>query len=165
MTKIFFVLLLCLIIASSSGFVNCSDVEKEEKIGIFELKKGDLSLRVTNWGASILSLVIPDKNGIYASSKLQINVDSSYLQFLFSLCNWLLTSFTVICFQESWVMLFLDMILLRITLWVYSLVLPPNTLLLHAFFDYCVGRLFYLLCFLFLFNNLDLFKHVIAINI
>ncbi|KAL2570652.1 hypothetical protein GLYMA_18G257700v4 [Glycine max] len=63
MTKIFFVLLLCLIIASSSGFVNCSDVEKEEKIGIFELKKGDLSLRVTNWGASILSLVIPDKNG------------------------------------------------------------------------------------------------------
>lgn len=87
MTKIFFVLLLCLIIASSSGFVNCSDVEKEEKIGIFELKKGDLSLRVTNWGASILSLVIPDKNGIYASSKLQINVDSSYLQFLFSLCN------------------------------------------------------------------------------
>lgn len=48
---------------ASFGFVNGSLVEKE-KIGIFELKKGDISLKVTNWGASIMSLVIPDKNGM-----------------------------------------------------------------------------------------------------
>ncbi|KAL2330007.1 hypothetical protein Fmac_017588 [Flemingia macrophylla] len=60
MTKIF-VFLLCLLLAPTSSFVSCS-VEKQ-KIGIFELKKGDLSLRVTNWGASILSLVLPDRNG------------------------------------------------------------------------------------------------------
>ncbi|KAK7394518.1 hypothetical protein VNO78_15047 [Psophocarpus tetragonolobus] len=59
MTKIF-VLLLCLLLAAS-GSVNCS-VEKD-KIQIFELKKGDLSLKVSNWGASILSLLLPDKNG------------------------------------------------------------------------------------------------------
>ncbi|CAJ1828544.1 unnamed protein product [Sphenostylis stenocarpa] len=60
MTKIF-VLLLCLIFAAS-GFVNCSVVERE-KIRIFQLKKGHLSLKVTNWGASILSLLLPDRNG------------------------------------------------------------------------------------------------------
>lgn len=62
MTKIF-VLLLCLLLAASAGFVNGS-VHKE-KIGIFELKKGHLSLKVTNWGASIVSLVLPDKNGTH----------------------------------------------------------------------------------------------------
>lgn len=61
--KKIFVLLLCLLHLASFGFVNGSLVEKE-KIGIFELKKGDISLKVTNWGASIMSLVIPDKNGM-----------------------------------------------------------------------------------------------------
>ena len=60
MTKIF-VLLLCLILAAS-GFANCSVVEKEN-IRIFQLKKGELSLKVTNWGASIVSLLLPDRNG------------------------------------------------------------------------------------------------------
>ncbi|PNX99533.1 aldose 1-epimerase-like protein, partial [Trifolium pratense] len=60
MTKIF-VLLLCLIVVAF-GFVNGS-VDEKEKIGIFELKKGEISLKVTNWGASIVSLVLPDKNG------------------------------------------------------------------------------------------------------
>lgn len=59
MTKIF-VLLLCLLIVAF-GFVNGYD--EKEKLGIFELKKGGLSLKVTNWGASIVSLVLPDKNG------------------------------------------------------------------------------------------------------
>jgi len=71
MAKVF-VLLLCLILAAS-GFVNCSVVEKEN-LRIFELKKGELSLKVTNWGASILSLLLPDKNGIIHSSKLQIMI-------------------------------------------------------------------------------------------
>ncbi|XP_047158897.1 galactose mutarotase-like [Vigna umbellata] len=60
MTKIF-VLLLSLILAASAS-VKCYVVEKEN-IRIFELKKGELSLKVTNWGASIVSLFLPDKNG------------------------------------------------------------------------------------------------------
>ncbi|KAL4322565.1 hypothetical protein AHAS_Ahas14G0223200 [Arachis hypogaea] len=60
MTKIS-VLLLCLFFFSASGLVNGSS--KHQKIGVFELKKGDLSLKVTNWGATILSLILPDKNG------------------------------------------------------------------------------------------------------
>ncbi|KAL1360798.1 hypothetical protein HN51_006182 [Arachis hypogaea] len=60
MTKIS-VLLLCLFFFSASGLVNGSS--KHQKIGVFELKKGDLSLKVTNWGATILSLTLPDKNG------------------------------------------------------------------------------------------------------
>jgi hypothetical protein len=61
MTKIF-VLLLCLLVVAF-GFVNGS-VDEKEKIGLFELKKGEISLKVTNWGASIVSLVLPDKNGM-----------------------------------------------------------------------------------------------------
>ncbi|XP_054803612.1 uncharacterized protein LOC129306867 [Prosopis cineraria] len=55
-----FFVLLCLLFFAASGFVTGS---VENKIRIYELKKGDVSLKVTNWGASILSLVLPDKNG------------------------------------------------------------------------------------------------------
>jgi hypothetical protein len=61
MSKIY-LLLLCLLVVAF-GFVNGS-VDEKEKIGIFELKKGEISLKVTNWGASIVSLVLPDKNGM-----------------------------------------------------------------------------------------------------
>lgn len=60
MSKIFEVVV-CLFIVGF-GFGNGS-VEKEE-IGIFELKKGEVSLKVTNWGASIVSLVLPDNKGM-----------------------------------------------------------------------------------------------------
>lgn len=33
-------------------------------IGIYELKRGGFSLKVTNYGATVLSLILPDKNGI-----------------------------------------------------------------------------------------------------
>lgn len=75
MTKIF-VLLLCLLIVAF-GFVNGSD--EKEKVGIFELKKGGLSLKVTNWGASIVSLVLPDKNGMTNIFSLQINLPQMLL--------------------------------------------------------------------------------------
>ncbi|KAJ4824174.1 hypothetical protein Tsubulata_011904 [Turnera subulata] len=35
----------------------------KDEIGIYELKKGDFSLKLTNYGATIISLVLPDKNG------------------------------------------------------------------------------------------------------
>jgi len=62
MTKIF--LLLGLLFLATSGFVHGS-YEKKDQIRLFELKKGDLSIKVTNWGATLVSLILPDKNGTY----------------------------------------------------------------------------------------------------
>ena len=56
-------LLLCLVILSVSGLANGSATTKH-KVGIFELKKGDISVNLTNWGASITSLVLPDRHGL-----------------------------------------------------------------------------------------------------
>lgn len=33
------------------------------QIGIYEIKKGDFSVKVTNYGATIISVLLPDKNG------------------------------------------------------------------------------------------------------
>ncbi|XVF58232.1 hypothetical protein PTKIN_Ptkin07bG0048000 [Pterospermum kingtungense] len=35
----------------------------KEEIGIYELKNGDISAKFTNWGATIISVVVPDKDG------------------------------------------------------------------------------------------------------
>jgi aldose 1-epimerase len=44
-----------------SGF---SDATKYKKlVGMYELRKGDFSVKVTNWGATIISVVVPDKKG------------------------------------------------------------------------------------------------------
>ena len=68
MIKIF--VLLCIFLAAS-GFVNGS--AKKEEIGIYELKKGQISLKVSNWGASILSLLLPDKNGMFLFWRFQFS--------------------------------------------------------------------------------------------
>lgn len=39
------------------------DDNEKENIGLYELKKGNLTIKFTNWGASIMSLHFPDKNG------------------------------------------------------------------------------------------------------
>lgn len=33
------------------------------KIGTYEIKKGDFSVKLTNYGATIISVLLPDKNG------------------------------------------------------------------------------------------------------
>ncbi|KAK7266349.1 hypothetical protein RIF29_18993 [Crotalaria pallida] len=80
MTKIF--VLLFLFFLAASGFVNGS--VKKDSLRLFELRKGDLSIKVTNWGASLVSVVLPDKNGKlgdiilgYDSAKAYIN-DTRY---------------------------------------------------------------------------------------
>ncbi|XVE83818.1 hypothetical protein DITRI_Ditri16bG0117900 [Diplodiscus trichospermus] len=45
----------------SFGFVHSSP--PKEAVGIYELKKGDMSVKFTNWGATIISVVLPDKYG------------------------------------------------------------------------------------------------------
>jgi len=35
----------------------------KESLGFYELRRGEFSMVVTNWGATILAVRIPDKNG------------------------------------------------------------------------------------------------------
>ncbi|CAN0857688.1 hypothetical protein LINGRAHAP2_LOCUS6872 [Linum grandiflorum] len=42
---------------------SCVDFGSSEKIGSYELKKGNMSLKVTNYGAHMMSFIIPDKHG------------------------------------------------------------------------------------------------------
>ncbi|KAE8724849.1 aldose 1-epimerase-like [Hibiscus syriacus] len=63
MDKVCFLLSLLLVVAS--GVVNGvrSEDKKDSKVEVFELKAGNISAKFANYGASLMSLVIPDKNG------------------------------------------------------------------------------------------------------
>ena len=51
-------LLLCLALAGSAGAAR-------KMVGVYELKnkKGDFSIKVTNWGATLMSVIVPDSKG------------------------------------------------------------------------------------------------------
>jgi aldose 1-epimerase len=51
-------LLLCLALACGAGAVS-------KTVGVYELKnkKGDFSIKVTNWGATLMSVLVPDSKG------------------------------------------------------------------------------------------------------
>lgn len=34
-----------------------------EEIGVYELRKGDFSVKITNYGATVISVMVPDRNG------------------------------------------------------------------------------------------------------
>ncbi|XP_072980637.1 uncharacterized protein [Typha angustifolia] len=46
-----------------SAMVIVSSAKPRKMVGIYELKKGDFSLKVTNWGATIISVILPDNKG------------------------------------------------------------------------------------------------------
>jgi len=75
--------LCCFVVLAAFGFVN--GAVKKEEIGFYQLKKGDISVNFTNWGATIVSLHLPDKNGKLADVVLgydsikEYQTDSSYL--------------------------------------------------------------------------------------
>lgn len=52
-------LLLCLALAGSAGAAR-------KMVGVYELKnkKGDFSIKVTNWGATLMSVIAPDSEGM-----------------------------------------------------------------------------------------------------
>ena len=52
------VCLITLFLCFASG-----SVAKQEEDGTYELRKGDFSVKFTKWGASIVSVVLPDKHG------------------------------------------------------------------------------------------------------
>ncbi|KAL3819437.1 hypothetical protein ACJIZ3_005342 [Penstemon smallii] len=54
---------LCLFVLFVSAFALFNVCKATEKIGIYELKKGDFSVKITNYGATVLSVIVPDRNG------------------------------------------------------------------------------------------------------
>ncbi|CAK9158687.1 unnamed protein product [Ilex paraguariensis] len=55
--------LLCYFLLIALLFVNVSKADADEEIGVYELKKGDFSVKITNYGATVLSVILPDRNG------------------------------------------------------------------------------------------------------
>lgn len=51
---VFFILIIC---------KNNNSCSAAEEIKVYELKKGDFSIKITNYGATVLSVILPDKNG------------------------------------------------------------------------------------------------------
>jgi len=54
----------------------------DKKIGFYQLKRGDLHLNLTNYGASLISVIVPDKHGVFYIL--------SYVCKLFNLINYAL---------------------------------------------------------------------------
>ncbi|KAH7553380.1 hypothetical protein JRO89_XS12G0005000 [Xanthoceras sorbifolium] len=69
-------LLLCFLGLVAFGFVHGSLAA--EKIATFELRKGNFSVKLTNWGATIVSVVVPDKNGKLADVVLGYDSVNDY---------------------------------------------------------------------------------------
>ncbi|KAI3841637.1 hypothetical protein MKX03_027498 [Papaver bracteatum] len=70
--------MLCFLLVSLA-LVNGKKEEDSYKIGVFELKKGDFSVKLTNWGASIMSIVVPDSYGKLADIALGYDSALSYV--------------------------------------------------------------------------------------
>nr|GLL26619.1 aldose 1-epimerase-like [Ipomoea trifida] len=52
---------------------------QEEEVGFYEIKKGDFSLKFTNLGAKIVSVILPDKNGKLIDVVLGYDTINEYL--------------------------------------------------------------------------------------
>ncbi|PIN01191.1 putative mutarotase [Handroanthus impetiginosus] len=70
-----FSILLCFIVLAFGISANGS----ESGIGIYEIKKGDFSVKVTNYGARIISVILPDKNGKLADVVLGYDTIKEYM--------------------------------------------------------------------------------------
>ncbi|KAI4336021.1 hypothetical protein L6164_014599 [Bauhinia variegata] len=70
------ILLICSILLGLLLISQASSAD--EKIGFYELKKGNLHLKLTNYGATIISLMVPDKHGNAADIVLGYDDIESY---------------------------------------------------------------------------------------
>jgi len=55
----------CFFLLLALLFVNINGSEAEEKVGVYELKRGKFSVKLTNYGAVVLSVNLPDKFGLF----------------------------------------------------------------------------------------------------
>ncbi|XP_021762265.1 aldose 1-epimerase-like [Chenopodium quinoa] len=53
--------------------------KSKPEIGVYELKKGNISIKVTNYGATIMSVILPDKNGKLADVVLGYDSPKDYM--------------------------------------------------------------------------------------
>ncbi|KAK1432852.1 hypothetical protein QVD17_09754 [Tagetes erecta] len=51
---------------------------KHEEIGIYELNNGHFSVKFTNWGAAIISIFLPDNNGVFSDVVLGYDSVKTY---------------------------------------------------------------------------------------
>ncbi|KAH7652618.1 aldose 1-epimerase protein [Dioscorea alata] len=70
--KLFIYLLVFFLVCASNG-------SSRKMVGIYELKKGDFSVKVTNWGATIISVVVPDSKGNLADVVLGYDSIAEYV--------------------------------------------------------------------------------------
>uniref|UniRef100_A0A0E0KRE2 Aldose 1-epimerase n=1 Tax=Oryza punctata TaxID=4537 RepID=A0A0E0KRE2_ORYPU len=68
----------CLVAATAAGGADAA-VRKTTAVGVYELRKGDFSVRVTNWGAVIMSVVLPDSRGKLADVVLGYDTVAEYV--------------------------------------------------------------------------------------
>ncbi|KAL6650841.1 hypothetical protein ACP70R_009766 [Stipagrostis hirtigluma subsp. patula] len=61
------------------GFGSGNAAAGRKKVGVYELKRGDFSVKVTNWGAIITSVVLPDSRGDLADVVLGYDTIVEYV--------------------------------------------------------------------------------------
>ncbi|KAF0890378.1 hypothetical protein E2562_002774 [Oryza meyeriana var. granulata] len=66
----------CLVAAFAGG---ADAAERKTTVGVYELRKGDFSVKVTNWGAVIMSVVLPDSRGKLADVVLGYDTVAEYV--------------------------------------------------------------------------------------
>lgn len=52
-----------LLVALALQSDTCNAAAPRKAVGFYELKKGNFSVKVTNWGATIASVILPDSKG------------------------------------------------------------------------------------------------------
>nr|CAH67072.1 OSIGBa0097P08.2 [Oryza sativa] len=68
----------CLVAAASAGGADAAE-RKATTVGVYELRKGDFSIRVTNGGAVIMSVVLPDSRGKWDDVVLGYDTIAEYV--------------------------------------------------------------------------------------
>ncbi|XP_051217656.1 uncharacterized protein [Lolium perenne] len=69
-----FLALLCLVAS-----LLASGADARKMVGVYVLKKGDFSVKMTNWGATIMSIVLPDSKGNLADVVLGKDTLAEYV--------------------------------------------------------------------------------------
>ncbi|KNA19816.1 hypothetical protein SOVF_057980 [Spinacia oleracea] len=53
--------------------------KRKTEIGVYELKKGNITIKVTNYGATVISVLLPDKNGKLGDVVLGYDLPKDYV--------------------------------------------------------------------------------------
>lgn len=73
-------LIICFIILGFGFGVNGYEHEKGgREVGVYEVKRGNFSIKFTNWGATLISLVVPDRYGNLADIALGYGSVKEYM--------------------------------------------------------------------------------------